>query len=115
MKITLISTSTYPSDQGIRTISSCLKKAGHQVQLVFLTASEDYSKFYPKKVLEQLKEMCSDSKLIGFSSMASTAKKAEQAIAYLKLLNIPIGLLINFHEAKLTDGISRLILPGAGQ
>jgi len=33
----------------------------------------------------------------------------------MKLLNIPIGLLLNFHEMKVTDGISRLILPGAGQ
>ena len=30
-------------------------------------------------------------------------------------LNIPLGLLINFHEMKVTDGISRLILPGAGR
>jgi hypothetical protein len=26
-----------------------------------------------------------------------------------------IGLLINFHELKLTDGLSRMILPGANQ
>jgi len=38
-----------------------------------------------------------------------------QLLSYMKLLNIPIGLLINFHEMKVTDGISRLILPGAGQ
>jgi GxxExxY protein len=38
-----------------------------------------------------------------------------QLLSYMKLLNIPIGLLINFHELKVTDGISRLILPGAGQ
>ena len=37
-----------------------------------------------------------------------------QLLSYLKLLDIPIGLLINFHEEKLVDGISRLILPGAG-
>lgn len=36
-----------------------------------------------------------------------------QLLSYMKLLNIPLGLLINFHEAKVTDGISRLILPGA--
>ena len=36
-----------------------------------------------------------------------------QLLSYMKLLNIPIGLLINFHEMKVTDGISRLILPGA--
>ena len=36
-----------------------------------------------------------------------------QLLSYMKLLNVPLGLLINFHEAKLTDGVSRLILPGA--
>jgi GxxExxY protein len=36
-----------------------------------------------------------------------------QLLSYMKLLDIPIGLLMNFNEAKLTDGISRLILPGA--
>ena len=38
-----------------------------------------------------------------------------QLLSYMKLLNIPIGLLINFHEMKVTDGISRLLLPGANQ
>ncbi len=38
-----------------------------------------------------------------------------QLFSYMKLLNIPVGLLINFHEEKLTNGISRLILPGAAQ
>jgi len=36
-------------------------------------------------------------------------------LSYMKLLNIPIGLLVNFHEMKVTDGISRLILPGANR
>jgi hypothetical protein len=31
----------------------------------------------------------------------------------MKLLNIPLGLVINFHELKLTDGVRRMILPGA--
>jgi len=34
-------------------------------------------------------------------------------MSYMKLLDVPLGLLINFHEAKLTDGVSRFILPGA--
>jgi GxxExxY protein len=37
-----------------------------------------------------------------------------QLLSYMKLLNVPVGLLINFHEMRVTDGISRLILPGAG-
>jgi GxxExxY protein len=36
-----------------------------------------------------------------------------QLLSYMKLMNVPLGLLINFHESKLTDGVSRLILPGA--
>ena len=38
-----------------------------------------------------------------------------QLMSYMKLLNAPIGLLINFYEVKLTDGIHRLILPGANR
>ena len=36
-----------------------------------------------------------------------------QLLSYMKLLDVPIGLLINFHEMKVTEGVSRLILPGA--
>jgi len=38
-----------------------------------------------------------------------------QLLSYMKLLDIPVGLLINFHELKLVDGIHRLILPGANR
>ena len=38
-----------------------------------------------------------------------------QLLSYMKLLNIPVGLLINFHELKLVDGIHRMMLPGANQ
>jgi len=33
----------------------------------------------------------------------------------MKLLDIPLGLIINFHELKLTDGLVRMILPGANR
>lgn len=36
-----------------------------------------------------------------------------QVLSYMKLVDIPVGLLINFHEMKLADGVHRLILPGA--
>lgn len=36
-----------------------------------------------------------------------------QLLSYMKLLDMPIGLLINFHELKLVDGVSRMILPEA--
>jgi hypothetical protein len=33
----------------------------------------------------------------------------------MKLLDVPLGLIINFHEIKLVEGITRMILPGANQ
>ena len=38
-----------------------------------------------------------------------------QLLSYMKPLDVPVGLLFNFHEIKLVDGISRLVLPGANQ
>lgn len=38
-----------------------------------------------------------------------------QLLSYMKLLNVPVGLLINFNEGRLTDGVSRLILLGANR
>ena len=34
-------------------------------------------------------------------------------MSYMKLLDVPLGLIANFHEIRLVDGISRMILPGA--
>ena len=36
-----------------------------------------------------------------------------QLLSYMKLLDIPLGLVINFNSLRLTEGVSRLILPGA--
>ena len=38
-----------------------------------------------------------------------------QLFSYMKVLDLPVGLLINFHEPILKNGISRLIMPGANQ
>ena len=38
-----------------------------------------------------------------------------QVLSYMKLLDVPLGLLINFRELRVTTGISRLILPGANR
>jgi len=90
MKIVLISTSTFPSDQGIRTISAVLKKAGHDVRLVFMALSEDYSRNYSTQELEQLAQICKGAGLIGVNSYASTAKRAARIISYLKRMGMPI-------------------------
>ncbi len=90
MKITLISTSTFPSDQGIRTISSVLREKNHDVEIVFMTLSEDYSKNYTSSELAQLAKICEKSELIGISSYASTSKRASRIILFLRKLGIPI-------------------------
>ncbi len=36
-----------------------------------------------------------------------------QLLSYMKLLDVPLGLLINFHEMKVAEGTSRLIFSGA--
>ena len=38
-----------------------------------------------------------------------------QLLSYMKLLDIPLALVINFNVVKLTEGVSRLILPGANR
>lgn len=38
-----------------------------------------------------------------------------QLLSYMKLLDVPIGLIINFHELKLVEGVSRMILAGANK
>jgi GxxExxY protein len=38
-----------------------------------------------------------------------------QLLSYMKLLNVSVGLLLNFNEMKLVDGVHRLILPGANR
>lgn len=36
-----------------------------------------------------------------------------KAMSYLKLLDVPLGLVINFHEILVTDGVHRVMLPGS--
>src|SRR3954470_13345147 len=38
-----------------------------------------------------------------------------QVLTYLKLTGCPLGLLINFNVAKLTDGVKRFVNPGRRQ
>ena len=83
MKITLISTTT-SEDQGIRTLSSVLKKEGYGVNLVFMPLNKGYYSLYDKKILEQLKNICIDSKLIGVSCFINTKSKAVQIMNFLK-------------------------------
>ena len=38
-----------------------------------------------------------------------------QLLSYMKLLDVPLGLVINFNELTLVDGVFRMMLPGANK
>jgi len=77
MKITLLSTSITPADQGLRTLSACLKIKGHKVKLIFLPLQEnDYSTTYSQDIMNQLDKEIEGSKLIGIGAMSSTSTRA---------------------------------------
>ncbi len=90
MKITLISTSLFPGDQGLRTISACLKREGHDVKMLFLPLFGEYSALYSDEIVKSVKEEVKDSKLVGIGSMASTTKRAVQLIKEIEGMNIPV-------------------------
>ena len=78
MRVTLLSTSTFPSDQGLRTLSACLERDGHRVLMIFLPLAEDYSRKYSEKELKQIEEKAENSELVGIGSMESTTGRAKQ-------------------------------------
>src|SRR3989338_2785879 len=90
MKVHLISTNTFPSDQGLRTLSACLKREGHEVKLVFLPLPEDYSIEYPPEVLDRVEGVAKGSGLVGIAAYASTTKRAEQLISRFQPKGIPV-------------------------
>ena len=57
-----------------------------------------------------------DSLLVEAKSVATVLPiHKAQLLSYMKLLNVPVGLLLNFNEIKFVDGVHRLILPGANR
>jgi len=90
MKITLISTSTFPNDQGLRTLSACLERDGHEILMIFLPLVEDYTRRYTEKELKQVEEKAQGSRLIGIGSMESTTGRAKQLIDLFQKKGIPV-------------------------
>lgn len=71
MKITLISPYSSLASLGLRTISANLKKAGHNVKVLFLTASHQPLVDYSESLLDQVVQLSSDADLVGISLMSS--------------------------------------------
>ena len=82
MKISLLS--IYPNIEsfGIRTLSACLKKEGHAVDLFFLTRG--FYQRFEEKTLDDLVKLTKDSNLIGISLMSNFWDNAIQITKKLK-------------------------------
>lgn len=89
-----------------------LQLRGHQVnnQDLVEVRWKQFRKKYPMK-FDLLVDDCLLVEVKAAESVHPIHKA--QLLSYMKLLDIPLGLIINFHELKLVDGVSRLIIPGS--
>lgn len=77
MKVTLVSTYTHPIALGLRYVSSYLKAAGHDVEMIFMSSRRDTAEAdFSEAALEQLIERVRDRELIGMSLMTNSFHRA---------------------------------------
>lgn len=89
MGITLISVDRRIEALGIRRISSCLKKGGHDVQVIFLPQAH-YDN-YSRRVLGEISDMVEGSEWLGISLMTVDLVRAIQITDSVKSrFNIPV-------------------------
>jgi anaerobic magnesium-protoporphyrin IX monomethyl ester cyclase len=100
MKIGLIDTGIQINSNGLRTISSVLKKNGHKTKLIFLTPGELFKEFrydsiggisYSHKQLEDLSNIIKKCDLVGISVMTNYFEKSAQVTHNIKCLDIPVA------------------------
>jgi len=82
MKISLISVVPSIHDYGMRTISACLKNAGHDVKLIFLL--KEFHKKYSETTMNDLVKLTKGSDLAGISLMTNFWDHAIQVTQKLK-------------------------------
>ena len=77
MRISLISTYTHPVALGLRYVSSYLKAAGHDVEMIFMSSKRDTAKAdFSSAAVEHLIERLRERDLIGMSLMTNTFNRA---------------------------------------
>jgi anaerobic magnesium-protoporphyrin IX monomethyl ester cyclase len=99
-QITFISPYSDISSIGIRILSSALEKKGHKTKLLFLPNLPDekydipaYNFRYTDGILNDIRELCKDSDLIGISFMTNYYDRVLQLSDYIrKNLDIPLIL-----------------------
>ena len=77
MRVALISPYLDIYSTGMRTISSCLRKAGHETRQIFLpSASENFERTYPEQIANDVLDLCKDVDVVGFSLMSNHFSKS---------------------------------------
>ncbi len=119
MKISLIEISTADTSAiGVRSLSACLKQAGHQVQMIFLANAGEkrgaYLTFCPDYVLDQVIDLCKHSDVVGFSFLTSGFHRAAQLSERLKDASDAVVIWGGIHATveteqclKYADGVCR--------
>lgn len=89
MNIVLVATQTHPIALGLRYVSSYLKTAGHDVQVIFLHSRGKLKDIdFDSPQLEPLFDVCRQADLIGVSVMTSGFYKAVRLTEGLRRRNI---------------------------
>jgi len=77
MKVTLVSTYTHPVALGLRYVSSYLKAAGHDVEVLFMSSKRDTAKVdYSPALVEDFVARVRERDLIGISLITNTFNRA---------------------------------------
>lgn len=98
MKVALISPYSDISSLGVRSLSACLKEAGHETILIFLPQVEErccrntMTLRYSEKLLDEVAGLCEGVDLVGISLMTNYFERGVQLTQHLKYkLEVPIS------------------------
>ncbi len=104
MKITFISPYSNITAMGVRSLSSVLKRAGHQTQMIFLPQipapddpRPDFAIEYADNTLEEVAEICRDSHLVGISLMSNYFPHAVRLTERIKKRSNPLVIWGGIH------------------
>jgi len=96
-KVVLISLDREIMCIGVRLLSACLRRAGHETRVIFLPLRDSRRQNdascpnYPQAVLDDVTELCQDADLVGLSLMTNQFLPAVAVTEHLKReLNVPV-------------------------
>ena len=120
MKTVLVSTYTHPIALGLRYVSSYLKSAGHDVEMIFMSSKRDTAEadFSPGAV-EAFVERCRQAELIGMSLMTNTFYRACFLTETLRKARVKAPIIWGGTHATMAPGesleVADMICVGEGE